>query len=173
MEPSTQTPTLATNEPQVFRNSRGFTALVRFVGFVMLASALLFPFAAAWKIFHTQESAGQRTKEGVVVVLGCALVGLFGLGLWAQGDSMKFYEARLEPDGVRFQLGFAKAPKVTVIPYGSIVAVNYKMPMNTAYASVVTGDGTALKWSSYEFFRIKTLAKAIAARVGQELQQMP
>jgi hypothetical protein len=159
--------------PQVFRNSRAFTALVRFSGFFMMAAALLFPFVAAWKIFHTQESAGQRTKEGVVVVLGCALVGLFGLGLWAQGDSMKFYEARLEPDGVRFQLGFAKAPKVTVIPYGSIVAVNYKMPMNTAYASVVTGDGTALKWSSYEFFRTKKLALAIAARAGQELQQMP
>jgi|ERR1700722_3872112 hypothetical protein len=163
----------ATTGPQVFRNSRAFTALVRFVGFVMLASALLFPFAAAWKIFHTQESAGQRTKEALVVVLGCALVGLFGLGLWAQGDSMKFYEARLESEGVRFQLGFAKTPKVTLIPYGSIVAVSYKMPMNTAYASVVTGDGTTLKWSSYEFFRTKKLALAIAARVGQELQQMP
>jgi tellurite resistance protein TehA-like permease len=159
--------------PQIFRNSAAFTALVRFVGFFMMAAALLFPFVAAWKIVHEQESAGQRTKEAVIIVLGCGLVGLFGLGLWAQGDSMKFYEARLEPEGVRFQLGFKKAPKETVIPYASIVAVNYKMPMNTAYASVVTGDGTTVKWSSYEFFRTKTLAKAIAARAGQELQQMP
>jgi hypothetical protein len=162
----------ATTGPQVFRNSRAFTALVRFIGFFMMAAALLFPFAAAWKMIHTQESAMQRTKEGVVIALGCALVGLFGLGMWAQGDSMKFYEATLEPEGVRFQLGFRKAPKVTVIPYGSIVLVNYKMPMNTAYASVVTGDGTTLKWSSYEFFRTKTLAKAIATRAGLELKAM-
>jgi hypothetical protein len=160
-------------EPLVIRNSRAVTALVRFVGFFMLAAALLFPFAAAWKIFHEQESAMQRTKEAVVIVLGCSVVGILGLALWAQGDSMKFYEARLEPAGVRFQLGFAKAPKVTVIPYASITAVNYIMPMNTAYASVVTGDGTTLKWSSYEFFRTKKLALAIAARAGQELQQMP
>jgi hypothetical protein len=160
-------------EPLVIRNSRAFTALVRIIGFAMLAIALLFPFAAAWKIFHEQESAMQRTKEGVIIVLGCSAVGILGLALWAQGDSMKFYEASLQPDAVRFQLGFEKAPKVTVIPYASIVAVNYKMPYNTAYASVVTGDGATLAWSSYEFFRTKKLALAIAARAGQELQQMP
>ena len=80
---------------------------------------------------------------------------------------MKFYEATLEPEGVRFQLGLAKAPKVTTIPYASIVTVNYKMPFNTAYASVVTGDGATLGWSSYEFFRTKKLALAIAARAGR------
>ena len=58
--------------PLVFRNSRAFTAFVRFIGFAMMAAALLFPFAAVWKMFHTEESAMQRTKEGVVIVLGCA-----------------------------------------------------------------------------------------------------
>ncbi|HEY0701188.1 MAG TPA: hypothetical protein VGD60_00330 [Candidatus Acidoferrales bacterium] len=160
-------------EPLIFRNSRAFTALVRFIGFAMLAAALLFPFAAAWKIFHEQESAGQRTKEAVVILGGCVLTALLGLGLWSQSDSMNFYEASFEPEGVRFQLGFANKPKVTLIPWSSIVAVNYKMPFNTAYASVVTDDGTTLQWSSFEFVRTKKLARAIAARVGQSLQQMP
>jgi hypothetical protein len=138
----------------------------------MLAAALLFPFVAAWKMFHTDESAGQRTKEGVIILAGCGLVALCGLSLWAVGDSMNFYEARLDPDGLRFRLGSEKAPKVTVFRWDSIVLVNYKMPMNTAYASVEAGDGTKLQWSSYEFFRTKTLAQAIAARAGLELKAM-
>jgi hypothetical protein len=180
MEPSAQgmaqttTPTTSqtTGESRVFRNSRAFTALVKFIGVAMLACALLFPFVAAWKMIHTAESAGQRTKEGVIILAGCGLVALCGLFLVAQGDCMNFYEARLDPDGLRFRLGSEKAPKVTMFRWDSIVLVNYKMPMNTAYASVVAGDGTKLQWSSYEFFRTKTLAQAIATRAGMELKEM-
>ena len=99
----------ATNEPQVFRNSRAFTALVRFIGFFMIAAALLFPFAAAWKMIHTQESAGQRTKEAVVIVIGLRAGGSSWAGFVGPGRQHEILRGVAGTRSRAFSVGLQKS----------------------------------------------------------------
>jgi hypothetical protein len=159
-------------EPCVFRNSRAVTRMVQFSGVVGAGLGLIFFVLGLIKVWRTPESTGQHILGFFGVLFAFCVMIALGLYMWGQGDSMSFFQASFDPDGLRFRLGSEKKPDVTLFPWDAIAAVNYKRVINTQYASVVAGDGTTVEWSSYTFFRPKKLAKEIAARAGQQLKDM-
>jgi hypothetical protein len=95
-----------------------------------------------------------------------------GLAMCRVGREMTFYEARLDELGVDFRLGSRKHPHVQFFAWDQIAAVRHKRtPMNEYYA-VIAKDHRLADFTMYTFFRAKKLARQIAARAGQSVEEI-
>ena len=84
---------------------------------------------------------------------------------------MAFYQIRLNNDGLRIRLGTQKNPQDEFFVWDQIATVKYWRVVNVQYGSVTGKARNAVEWSSYTFFRPKKVARLIAARAGQSLQE--
>jgi hypothetical protein len=156
----------------VFRNNRLLIGMVKFSGVVTLILAAIFFIAGLVKVVHTPESILQKSSG----FLGVSIAAVFTVGLaaymWTQGDRMAFYQVSFESEGVRFRLGTESSPQEQFFSWDQIAAVEYKRIVNIQSGAVVGKDNRLVQFSSYTFFRPKTLVNLIASRSGLPIREM-
>jgi hypothetical protein len=156
----------------VYRNSDFIVGVVKLSGVVTLLMALGFFVAGIFKVLHEPEPILHKMAG----LFGVSIAGIFTVGLgmymWKQGNRMAFYQVGLENEGVRVRLGTEEGPQEQFFVWDQIAAVRYWRVANVQYGSVVGKDENVVEWSSYTFFRPKKVARLIAARAGQRIQEL-
>jgi len=95
-----------------------------------------------------------------------------GLSMFRAGLQMSYYEARLDGRGVDFRLGSRKEPYVQFFSWDQIAAVKHKRMPTDQYYAVIGKDHRAADFTICTFFRAKKLARQIAARAGQSIEEI-
>jgi hypothetical protein len=157
--------------PTVYGNNGFFVGIVKFSGAVTLVLAILFFIGGILKVLHTPESILHKTGGLFGVSIAAIFTVTLALYMWAQGNRMAFYQISLENDGLRLRLGTEKNPQEEFFAWDRIAAVKYWRVVNVQYGSVTGKAENVVAWSSYTFFRPKKVARLIAARAGQSLQE--
>ena len=157
--------------PTVYGNNGFLVGMVKFSGAIALLMATLFFLGGISKVLHTPEPILHKVGGLFGVVIAAIFTVTLALYMWAQGNRMAFYQISLENDGLRIRLGTQKNPQEDFFAWDQIAAVKYWRVVNVQYGSVTGKTENAVEWSSYTFFRPKKVARLIAARAGQSLQQ--
>jgi hypothetical protein len=158
--------------PAVYGNNSFIVGMVKFSGVMTLLMALGFFFAGIVKVLHASEPMLHKTAG----LFGVTIAGFFTVGLgrymWEQGNRMAFYQVGLENKGLRVRLGTKDNPQEQFLAWDQVAAVKYWRVANVQYGSVVGKAENFVEWSSYTFFRPKKVARLIAARAGQSVQEI-
>lgn len=146
-------------------------------GIILLGSALgLFValclgILALASVFPLKALTIQRGADALVWAAFAAYTALMGISWWGRGRRMAFYSVRLDERGVGFCLGTRRHPDTCFFPWGEIRAVRRERRGNAQYFTVLGADGNSVAFSAYTFARPKRLARRIAERVGQSIQE--
>jgi hypothetical protein len=94
-------------------------------------------------------------------------------GLWVWGRRMACYKVLLDAMGVEFRFGTKKSPQAPLrMNWDQIKAIQHRRVEKAETYTVLGNDGSSAQFSSYTFFRPKKLAKLIAARASQSIQEI-
>ena len=110
--------------------------------------------------------------DAIMWAIGAFYTALLGVGMYRTGLQMTYYEARLDARGVDFRLGSRKEPYVQFFSWDQIAAVKHERMPTDQYYAVIGKDHRVAEFTMYTFFRAKKLARQIAARAGQSIEEI-
>ncbi len=93
--------------------------------------------------------------------------------LWKWGRRLASYKVLLDAIGVEFHFGTKKNPQEPLrINWDRFKAIQHRRVEKADTYTVLGNDGSSAQFSSYTFVRAKKLAKLIAARASQSIQEI-
>jgi hypothetical protein len=158
-------------QPMVLRNSRvliGVTLFGSIVAAIFVVCMLLMVFS---QLFPLNNLTVARGWSALTWALSALAFGSMCPWLWKLGRAMGGYKVRLDSRGVDFNLGTKKQPSELFLAWDQIAAIKHKRIGNAQQYFVQGTDGSEARFSSYTFFRPKKIARLIAARTGQAIQE--
>lgn len=157
--------------PVVVRNSRFLIGVTRFGSVSAVFMALSMALAAISVLFPLSGFTLARTWNVLGWSFSACATGWMCPWLWKLGMDMANYQVRLDSRGVEFCLGTKKNPQELFLAWDQIVAIKHQRSGNIQIYNIYGSDDSQLQFTSYTFFRPKKLARLIAARAGQSIQQ--
>ena len=156
----------------VAHNSRIYIGTIFLIGLssaligicaVLMAFSLIFPISA----FTVARglSAAQWGFSGILMVSMCPF-------LWKMARKLAYCSARLDSNGVQFNLGTRRAPDQLFMPWDQITAIQQHRVGNAWQFTIQGADGSYAQYSSYTFLRPKKVARLIAERTGLAIQKI-
>ncbi len=136
-------------------------ALIAICAIIMVISQL-FPIGAL--TIARGMSAAQWCFSGILVAAACPF-------MWKTASAMAHHSARLDSNGIQFNLGTKRAPLRLFMPWDQIVAIQQQRVGNDRQFTVKASDGSFVQYSSYTFLRPTRVARLIAERTGLAIQK--
>jgi hypothetical protein len=155
----------------VLRNSRILIGLTLFGSIVAATFAVLMFFGMISQIIPLSALSVARGFGALQWALASLSMGLMCPWLWKLGRKMAGYHVKLDSRGADFNLGTKKQPSNLFLTWEQIAAIKHKRIGNAQQYFVQGTDGSEARFSSYTFFRPKKVARLIAARTGQAIQE--
>ena len=159
------------DHPIVLRNSRILIGLTLFGSIVAATFAVLMFFGMISEIIPLSAISVARGFGALQWALASLSMGLMCPWLWKLGRKMAHYTVKLDSRGADFNLGTKKQPSGLFLTWDQIAAIKHKRVGNAQQYFVQGTDGSYAQFSSYTFFRPKKVARLIAARTGQAIQE--
>jgi type VI protein secretion system component VasK len=156
----------------VFRNS-GFFVGVLIAGSVVTAllTACMLILAAA-SLFPLRGLTFNREQNVFWWFLGALTFATVCSRLWVQGRRMAYYQVKADTQGVEFQFGTRRSPALLRMEWSQIRAVQ-RIRNRRAQSYIIIGqDGSTAMFSSHKAFRTEKLARLIAARSRQAIEEI-
>jgi hypothetical protein len=122
-------------------------------------------------IFPLSDFSGEKAVSAAMWCFGAFSMAAMGFSLWPYGKRLAFNQAQFDTHGIGFQLGTKKSPKSMYIPWDQVSAVKHQRQGNVDYYFVLGRNGSSVQFNNYSFLRAKTIARDVAARVGQSIQE--
>ena len=155
----------------VLRNSRILIGLTLFGSIVAATFSVLMFFGMVSQIIPLSAISVARGFGALQWALAALSMGLMCPWLWKLGRKMAGYRVKLDSQGADFNLGTKKQPSNLFLTWDQIAAIKHKRIGNAQQYWVLGTDGSEARFSSYTFFRPKKVARLIAARTGQAIQE--
>jgi hypothetical protein len=168
-------PSVAENFPAVektFRNSRIYVGFILLMCPIAVFLGLCMFILVFTTIFPLSDFSGEKAISAAMWGFGAFSMVAMGFSLWPYGRRMAFNQAQFDTHGVGFQLGSKKAPKSMYFPWNEVSAVKHQRQGNVDYYFVLGRAGSSVQFNNYSFIRAKTIAREVAARVGQPIQEI-
>jgi len=160
------------SEQVLFSNSRILVGVVLLLSGAAFFLALCMAILVLTFLFPLAGFTFGRLVNAFCWGLAAFVFGTLGLAMGRLGLRMAFYEVLLDARGAAFRLGTRRQPATTLFPWDQITAVRHKRLGNAQYYAVRGRDGSSVEFSSYTFFRPKKVARSIADRAGQAIQEL-
>jgi hypothetical protein len=157
--------------PIVLRNSRILIGLTLFGSIVAATFSVLMLFGMISEIIPLSAISVARGFGALQWALASLSMGLMCPWLWKLGRKMAGYRVKLDSRGADFNLGTKKQPSELFLTWEQIAAIKHKRIGNAQWYFVQGTDGSEARFSSYTFFRPKKVARLVAARTGQAIQE--
>ena len=152
----------------VLRNNRTLIAFTWLgcivVAFFSACMVILF-FATLFPDSHERFSF-KLVAAAISWLFGAFFMVQMSVYLAGQARSKSFPKVTLDAHGAAFLLGSRKRPETTLIPWDSIASVSMRRMGGGTKVIVVARTGGSVSFSSFDFYRPKTIAAQIAERVG-------
>jgi hypothetical protein len=154
-----------------FRNSRIFIGLTLLgsisAGFMSLCMLLM----TGMMLFPLHNFTFHRVEGVIGWGFSTWCFGLMCPALWKLAFKMSYAEAKLDSRGVDFRLGTKKSPQELFLAWDQVASIQHKRVGNNQCYSIQGKDDSYVKYTSYTFFRPKKLARLIATRANQPIQE--
>jgi hypothetical protein len=158
--------------PVIFRNSRFFIAWLILFGAAAMVIGLAMTLVALYEILTPRHSLLLKALNAILWASAAFNMAWLGVIILRAGVQMTYYEARLDGRGVDFRLGSRKEPYVQFFSWDQIAAVKHERMPTDQYYAVIGKDHRVAEFTMYTFFRAKKLARQIAARAGQSIEEI-
>jgi hypothetical protein len=95
-----------------------------------------------------------------------------GFSFWPYGRRMAFNQAQFHAHGIGIRLGSKKAPQPIYLAWNQVSAVKHQRQSNVDYYFVIGNDGSSIEFNNYSFLGARKIAREVAIRIGQTIQEI-